>query len=204
MAHKKYKLGNKTLKIKHDDNAESPREWDNLSRLIFVGKGSHLGDKHEFNVNDHYYKSRHDFMKRGAEHVRKYLKREEKQDVAYITPVHLYEHSGTTISTSYSGQYACQWDSGTIGFAVVTKQDIRKNWGLKKVTQHYIDWAVRLMEGEIKTLDQYIGGDVYGFVLKEDGEETDSCWGFYGDNPIENGMLEHIGDEWKEVVEAEY
>jgi hypothetical protein len=202
MTHAKYKLGNKVLKIKHDENASNPREWDNLSRLIFVGTHKNLGDKHEFNSNEHYYESRQDFIERGAEHVRKYLKREEQLDVAYITPVHMYTHSGSTISTSYSGQYADRWDSGTMGFAVLTKQDIRKNWGLKRITQHYLDWAIRILESEIETLDHYIRGDVFGYVLKEDGEEIDSYWGFYGDDIKTNGILDYVGEEWAEVEEV--
>ena len=29
--------------------------------------------------------------------------------------------------------------------------------------------------------NQYLSGDVWGYVIKdEEGEEVDSCWGFYG------------------------
>lgn len=54
--------------------------------------------------------------------------------------------------------------------------------------------------------DCYMWGDIYGFQVEklvsfidEDGEngdywkEVDSCWGFYGSNPKENGILDHIG-----------
>jgi hypothetical protein len=45
-------------------------------------------------------------------------------------------------------------------------------------------WKVNAMEciqGECKALDQYLTGDVWGYVIKDkDGETIDSCWGFYG------------------------
>ena len=51
------------------------------------------------------------------------------------------------------------------------------------------------LEGEIETFDQYIRGDVYGFIVEEDGEEIDSCWGFYGEDPRTNGMSDYVDDE---------
>jgi hypothetical protein len=38
----------------------------------------------------------------------------------------------------------------------------------------------------VKTLDDYYTGSVYGFTIEdENGNETDSCWGYYGDDSIE-------------------
>jgi len=36
----------------------------------------------------------------------------------------------------------------------------------------------------------------------EEGDEIDSCWGFFGDNPMENGIADHIGTELAEELEA--
>ena len=68
--------------------------------------------------------------------------------------------------------------------------------------------AAEAMDGSIETLKQWAEGDVYGFVIEEwtgacaceecdAGEwvETDSCWGFYGSDPFENGMSEHVPEE---------
>lgn len=68
--------------------------------------------------------------------------------------------------------------------------------------------AAEVMQGSIDTFKQWAEGDVYGFVIEqwtgacacEDcdaGEwvETDSCWGFYGSDPFENGMSEHVPEE---------
>jgi hypothetical protein len=38
-----------------------------------------------------------------------------------------------------------------------------------------------VLAGEVKTFDQYLRGDVYGYVVTDpDGNEVDSCWGLYG------------------------
>lgn len=70
--------------------------------------------------------------------------------------------------------------------------------------------AVQILEGEVEIYDQYLRGDVYGYVIEEkikcehcgavDFEHIDSCWGFYGDNFLENGMIDHVGEEWKEFL----
>lgn len=199
-----YKLpNNRILKIVQSETNESPREWDNLSQMIFTGKHSHLGDKHNVSFEGG-FSDRFDFIERGAEMVKQQIK-----DVAIIKPVHAYIHSGMTISTSMEYPYNDRWDSGTLGFVIVTKQAIRENWGIKRVTQKYIDHAERILEGEIKILDQYVRGEVYGFeIVKVEEcdkgckheEHEDSCYGFYGDNIEENGILDYLSDEDKEAV----
>lgn len=71
--------------------------------------------------------------------------------------------------------------------------------------QNWRGRAQEIMEGEVELYDWYLRGDVYGYTLYEantdeagdieidDLEEIDSCWGFYGDNLFENGMLSCIG-----------
>jgi hypothetical protein len=110
---------NRKLKVIQDSTPSSPREWDNLCKMIFIGKYSHLGDKHDFHGT-------HESFEAHQEHIAKEL------DVAYISPVYAYVHSGMTISTE---PLSCPWDSGKLGWVVITKQAIRENWGIKRVTQ---------------------------------------------------------------------
>lgn len=192
---KEIKVGNETLKIKQDYNPESPREWDNLSQMIFTGNYRHVGDKHEVPF-DSGYESRQDFIDEGERDLKKIIK-----DVVVCKAVHLYSHSGEAISTSYSGQFACRWDSGTIGFMIVTKADIRENWGIKRVTQKYIDKAEEIADAEFKTLAHYVSGEVYGFTIEdEDENETDSCWGFYGYNFMTNGLSDYVEKKFHEEL----
>ena len=186
-------VGNKTIKIYHSEG-DNPRTYDgNITRMIFFGNHEGLGDKHDIKLNEG-FNSRQDFMDRGAEIVQKATK------AVICLPVHLYEHSGISLSINYEGQYADRWDSGTCGFVIITKEDIRECYGIKRVTQKHIDKAVKEIEGELKELNQYINGEVYGFEITEEGEETDSCGGFYGDDFKTNGMADHVGDD--KLIEA--
>ena len=186
---------NRTLELNQEECAESPREWDNLSKLIFVGGHKHLGDNHTISFGND-FDSRTDFIEKGEKIVRKNIK-----DIAIIKAVHLYEHGGIALSTSRTGQFDCRWDSGTCGFVVVTKGQIRENFGVKRVTKELLAQADRILEDEIKTLNQYLCGGVYYFTIEnEDGETEDSCGGFYGDDIQTNGVLDHIGNEDREYI----
>lgn len=192
---KEAKVGNETVKIVQDSYIESPREWDNLAKMIFTGGHNHLGDKHNVDFNQ-FFESRQDFIEKGEQIVRKHFK-----DVVVCYPVHLYEHSGTSISISDSYPYNCRWDSGTIGFAIVTKEDIRNNFGIKRVTKEYIEQADRILKGEVETLNQYVMGEVYGFIIEdENGEHIDSCYGFYGSDIEENGIADYLEKKYLEVL----
>ena len=186
---------NQTLEIFADENPESPRTWDNLAKMIFFGKQEHIGDKHNVELEGG-FNDRFDFMLRGADQVRKQLK-----DVVICKPVHIYDHSGISISTSFTYPFNCQWDSGTIGFAVVTKADIREAYSTKRITKKHIEQADKILENEIEVLNQYLTGDVYGFkLLDKKGIEVDSCWGFYGSDFKMNGMLDYVDGEFLELV----
>ena len=190
------KSNGKTLKIVQDSHGESPRSWDNLGQMIFFGKLNHLGDEHSHQVGE--YESRQEFMEKGAKNLLKSL-----GEPAIVLPVHHYEHSGCGISTKFEYPYNCQWDSGTIGFAVVTHSAIRENWGLNRVTKAKKAHALEILEGEVETLSHFISGEVYGFQIEdENGEETDSCYGFFGDNWETNGMCDYLDEDLKTALLA--
>lgn len=59
-----------------------------------------------------------------------------------------------------------------------------------------------IMDLEVKTFDQYLRGEIYGFIIETvDGEHLDSCWGFYGEDPEENGMKDHIEEKYHYLFE---
>jgi len=167
--------GGKTFRIKiiHDENPESPREWDNLGTMVCFHGRYNLGDKHEYN-SDHY--NRWDDMEKEI------IKRE---NVCVILPLYLYDHSGITMNTT---GFSCPWDSGQVGYVFVSKEKVRKEYGVKRITKKVIEQVTNVLVGEVSTYDQYLTGDVYGYEIYEvttnNGIETetfvDSCWGFYG------------------------
>jgi hypothetical protein len=115
---------------------------------------------------------------------------------AMVLPIYMYSHSGDTIRTT---PFGCRWDSGLCGY-IYCFEDHAKEMGITNKAGK-VNWKnVReSLIGEIKVLNQYMTGDVYGFrafnvVDNELDESTeDSCWGFYGDDEKENGMEDHYG-----------
>jgi len=168
--------GTKTLVIEQDSQVETPREWDNLGTMVFLGNYSHLGDKHEIET---------------VEEANKIERR------SISLPVYMYSHSGETISTT---PFSCTWDSGKLGFIYVTQSKAMKYFGWKSITPKRKKKLLEYLEREVETLDQYIKGEVYGFTLSEPNNEVDSCWGFYGDDF--KSIFDNIGEnkeDWKEV-----
>lgn len=158
----------------------------------------------------------------------------EKHNV--MLPLFLYDHGGITMRT---GAFSCRWDSGQVGFIYMPKKVAlaelggpefkTKDWTPEK--QARVEEVLRI---DVEVYDQYLTGDVYGFTLQElvyefeqpveeidvtDDElpwaDGDSCWGFYGTDLEENGIMGHIGrgreeatknafnhiDEWVECPE---
>lgn len=190
--YKRIEGSNHTLEIYYEDGAETPRAWDNLAQMIFVGKYTYLGDKHSVEFPS--FENRQDFIDRGAEIVKKQL------NAAIVVPIHLYKHSSVGISTSYSYPYNCPWDSGTIGFAVVTKEKLYKEYNVKRINKKLLEKARQILEGEINTLNNYVSGDVFGYKLfNKKGDVVDSCWGFYGTDMATNGITDNVDDD--EIVE---
>jgi len=154
---------------------EGPRDWDNLGIMACFHKRYNLGDKdHEINFNDFSSWSE----------MEEYIWK--KLDAAIVLPLHLYDHSGITIKIGdFHGllpQGHAHFDSGQVGFIFVTKKTLKKEYSLKKISKKVIEKAKKILEEEVVAYDQYLCGEVYGFVIKDfDNEEVDSCWGCYGD-----------------------
>ena len=189
--YKKIRNEKGTLKIFYDEEPQSPREWDNLGKMICFHRRYSLGDKHDYRSDDY----------DGWDEFEKAIKRDyrrNKDEVAIMLPLYLYDHSGITISTE---PFSCPWDSGQVGFIVVSKKDIRKEYNRKKVTKDLIEKAEKVLLGEVEIYDNYLCGEVYGFTLEDvEGNEIDSCWGFYGYDGLKD-IAESIPEEYKSLSE---
>ena len=129
-----------------------------------------------------------------------------KESEAHISlPVYMYEHSGVILSTS---PFSCQWDSGQVGRIYVSNEKAREEYGWGRLSDIRIDIVKTRLRQEIQTLSDYMGGSVYGYIVEaEDGEEIDSCWGYYGDDEFERMLEEgrsiidqHIKEQVAEFV----
>lgn len=174
-----------TLKVMNDEICESPRTFcENLGVMVcFHGRYS-LGDKHDINSDDY----------DGWDDMEKYIT--GKLDTSVILPLYLYDHSGITISTS---PFSCRWDSGQIGFIYVTKENVRKEYNVKRITKSIREKVIEVLEGEVKDYDQYLTGDVYRYEIEdEDGDVVDSCGGYYDKDECQSdgeNLLEYYQKE---------
>lgn len=198
---KKIKLSNnKELRIFQDEDYESPREWSNMSKMFCFHKRYVLGDNHEYNINDH---------STWAEFKKQI---EKDNDVAIILPLFMYDHSGVSISTSYEYPYTDRWDAGQVGWVFITKDTIRKEYNVKKVTKTSLQKALTYLLGEVEVYNQYLTGEVYSFDLVEietcthcgvsHENSIDSCGGFFGSDFTKNGILDQLHPDLRVEVEA--
>lgn len=84
-----------------------------------------------------------------------------------IFPLYAYVHSGIALSVSRSGQFADRWDSGQIGFVLVSK------------TGGFED-SYKAADSLCDEWNQYLRGDVWGYIIEDHGEERDALWGMWG------------------------
>jgi len=150
------------IRIEHDEDACNPLEdFIDIPRFYCFHSRYRLGHPHKLEVSDVL---------------------ELVADASSLClPLYLYDHSGITIS---SKPFACPWDSGHIGYAVMTEKNIRDEWSGDR------EKALKYMQGQISTYDDYLCGNIYSFTVSKDGWTVDSCGGFYGYDHEENGLLE--------------
>lgn len=169
------------LKIKHDSAPESPREWSNLGSFYTTKNNRYI--KREIEIDGFDFGSDAD------------SDTERLSKLGYIAiPVSVYDHSGWTV---FSG-VANGWDSGCIGFYVVSREKIREAFECKRISKKLLTRVKNIMEREIKEFDRYAQGEVWGFEITKDGEFFDSCWGFYEQDKFEdfrNNMMSYFPDE---------
>lgn len=231
------------VRIVRDSEAFDPRkEYDcHSSRMICWHRKYELGDEHNYSCDDflrelaceadasveekidhlenEVYTDLCEYAEQhGVEDCHKYAAGEVSIKVEAIVekavsdgyvmlPLYLYDHSGITMST---GSFDCKWDSGQVGWIVCDKKTIDADFNGDR------DKAENALRDEVTTYDQYLTGDVYGFIVEEretvdcpscerpfGWEHTDSCWGFYGSDVRENGMADHLGNDLIALAEIE-
>ena len=171
-----------TIKIYYDPDSESPREWCNLGTLICWHRRYRLGDSHQFDSPEAFLRDLSGVSDQSDLSMDQLRDRAERK--AITLPVFLYDHSGLAMNTI---GFHCPWDSGQVGYVYVTLEAVRKEFGVKRVTKALREKAKDILRGEVVSYDAYLGGRVYGYVIEQDGDEIDACWGFVGD--YETGCL---------------
>lgn len=159
-----------TVEIHADDAPCDPREHDNLVVMACEHRHYDLGDG---TLADAIGRTPDEF--KSLRHLERYLG--IVVDAAVIAPLYLYDHSGISMSVgSFVGraQHA-EWDSGIVGVAWITRTQVAEQFNGDVAA------ARKCLESEVETYDQYLTGDVWGYVVETpDGDQLDSLWGIYG------------------------
>lgn len=131
----------------------------------------------------------------------------EKHSNIVALPLHLFDHSGVTMSTT---SFNDRWDSGQVGWIYTDKETILSQCGkfkndkghlIKFTERNWREGAYQILKEEVKIYDMYLQGRVYGIVIEEydaDSKEfniSDSCWGFYDDSCDEEEILLKLAPE---------
>jgi len=180
------------LLIYQDAYPPSPREWDNLGTIVCWHRRYTLGNPHEFPAP-------YDFT------------RAMKGIPMICYDIHIYDHSGIVLGLD-GDQYPFndRWDAGWVCYMYATYERIREDQGCKYVTRRVRDKVDGIFRAELEEYNKYLSGDVYGYRLvksyscptcgQEVEEEVDSCWGFSGTEWKENGLVDQLASEYRDLA----
>ena len=172
-----------TVNIYLDEDAESPRHWDNLGKLILFGRHAYM----EVNELDRQYRTA-DYS--GWDEFEEAILSDHPG--AEILPVYRYEHSGVMYNTT---GFSCPWDSCQVGFIVCPREDIVKEYSLKRVTEKTRGKVRQVLVAEVAAYSSWASGDVYGYIITDSTGNSinldgDSCWGYYGIDAVREAANE--------------
>lgn len=181
------------MQIVRDDDCLTPREWDNLGTLLLHPSKKHWTCKKPFEAAG--YESDLivdlDVPKDGSPYkhmenlIREQLGMNPRDVVAY--PITKHGHSYIMLSLGYRES----WEHGVVGFVFATKEKIRKEYGVERITKSIMERVGACLASELDTLADWVNGDAYGYVIEQVayddlGDEVecthlDSCYGYIGD-----------------------
>lgn len=165
---KEFKVDGLTVKIEQDEIPISPEEDADENAFLVSGVS-------DFYVKPPGWEGRMDSF----EPVR-----DAYIDTHFMFPIEAYIHSGVVLYMSGGCAVDRNWDVSQCGAIFISKEE----WPDREKAESYA-------RGMLKTWNQYLEGDVWGYNIEdEEGNDVDSCWGFYG--------LEHCVEQATEDAKA--
>ena len=178
--------GNKVqAELVYDPYATTPRECGSLGTIIIAPSKSHWIAASPDSVVDTSVPLGNSPYEHWENLRREQLKL-KKSDIAIAYPITKYEHGEVSLSLGYTRG----WDYGVVGFVYITKDQVRKCFGVERITKSIITRAESCIQAELDLLTAWVNGDCYGWQIKEytlddDGLDwvevgtLDSCWGYF-------------------------
>lgn len=182
------------INIYHDDDVESPRDWDTAGTIACFSVRYALGDKHSYN------NSVSGFL---CALVEETCKKEEiaaallsmgqvsMDDIDKInTDPYYYMRSVDSAPTFYlsildrhvvilpiflydhsgitirTSPFSCLWDSGQVGYIYITYEKAKQEYGFETIDQGAVEKIKAYLINEVNIYDQYLTGDVYYYTVE--------------------------------------
>ena len=182
------------ISIIHDDDNSGPRDWDNIGTMACFHSSYSIGDE----------KSKHGFssigellrhcVKSGAVFLPIYLRdwshyQQIHTDLSDMVKLKLNAACLDSGAEDHEYEYLCEaLKENMIGIIFCDAEKIVKEYGDDSGESRLK--ALECMKGEIETYNQWLSGDVYGYVIERENtcdkcatckpETLDSLWGMYG------------------------
>lgn len=165
-----------TVKIFPDiDSPESPLEWENLATVFVLNPSDRYSFKDTVSSREHEesYRERYGDYPGSVADWELYAR--EVLGATVVLPLYMYVHSGVTVSIGDPiNPFGCDLDSRLYALVFDTAES-RERCGTP------LERVEECLRAEMDTFDQWLRGDVYGYVVEDAvGEHLDSCYGFYG------------------------
>lgn len=164
-----------TLKIIADPDSESPISEEEDAVIFAVYHNRRINPAAAHGLGD-------------AEAGKAFEAEHAGEGSAYaVFPLFAYEHGNILYKVAESNPFACQWDSGRIGFIALKRED-------------FGPYLLKYAQGIAKSYTDWTNGNVWGYVVEDaEGDTLDSCWGFIG-SPEEDGAFTAGLPVWEDCV----
>ncbi len=152
-------------RIETDTDPQHPRkDFDQMDKMVCWHNRHNLGDEQPSESAADYLWNLANYQYDVPwwpenEIIEKAINRIERNGYE-ILPLYLYDHSGLRISTS---PFSCRWDSGQVGWIYIDKKTVLENWPKSK--RNWRKKALEVLESSVKEYDQYLSGDVCGYIV---------------------------------------
>ena len=182
------------LEVRYDSGSESPRGDSNIGVFVWVGRNSidpEPGTVYKEAVL--YTEIQATSTEHHIELMKKYLEA-DSDGIVEIYPVHKYEHGNVV----YGLGRASGFDYSNKGFYFVLKTYLKEILGTDTVEPREVE---QIISDELEIYTKWANGEVYRYtLLDEQGEEEDSCGGFYD----LASMKEYLPDDFHEEDLQDY
>lgn len=184
------------IKIRQDEDSESPNDWEDENLFLVYDHRQFSVKRKGFNVeNIYHWMYAKEVIEFGDDVDGNYQEEVDgysELNNYFIFKVEAYIHSGVSLSL-FTGTKQCRWDSSVSGYILASKEEFDN-----------LEAAKNAAEGLIATWNQYLCGDVWGFIIEKPNTTYSISKEKFDRLKFENDLatLEEefdIDDEWEEI-----